>query len=504
MLDAPVDFEAAVPVRPAMAASRTILTARRFDVVGFRWRAEADPQIRLRVRRAGRWGRWVVVPHAHAPLRRRGVEGSEPVWAGGADAYQLRVSGQAAGLHAHFVAVPRRPWPAVARRAVAPGAPPIVSREQWGASACPPRAAPSYGRVDVGFVHHTVNANDYAPEESASIVLAICRYHRNSNGWSDVGYNFLVDRYGQVFEGRAGGVDRAVVGAQASGYNSVSTGVSNIGEFSAEGQTPEGVGALARLLSWKLTLHGVPAEGRVTAAGRTFERISGHRDANSTSCPGDALYAQLPELRRRVATGDFGPAGAVPGLALTASPRVRVPDSAAFGGTLADAAGSPLAARTVELQARLASGEWRAVTTTVTASDGTWALSLASTRSGTFRAHFAGDGAAPAATSPSRRVVVLPRIEVRATRGRVRRGRLVTLVGSIAPPKRGLRVVVWRRVRGANRFAGRFGVVERGRGLTARVRVRSASLYRFQVVSRADGVNAAGASNVVWVRATRR
>ncbi|HVE69494.1 MAG TPA: hypothetical protein VNB64_13030, partial [Solirubrobacteraceae bacterium] len=84
MLDAPVDFEAAVPVRPAAAASRTILVARRFDLVGFRWRAGAEPRMRVRVRRGGRWGRWVDVPHAHAPLRRPGWHGSEPVWAGGA------------------------------------------------------------------------------------------------------------------------------------------------------------------------------------------------------------------------------------------------------------------------------------------------------------------------------------------------------------------------------------------------------------------------------------
>ena len=75
--------------------------------------------------------------------------------------------------------------------------------------------------MQLAFVHHTVNANDYTPEHSAAIVLGIAKYHRDYNGWNDIGYNFLVDQYGQIFEGRAGGIDQAIVGAQAQGFNSV-------------------------------------------------------------------------------------------------------------------------------------------------------------------------------------------------------------------------------------------------------------------------------------------
>ena len=89
-----------------------------------------------------------------------------------------------------------------------------------GSDKCPPRADPVYGEVQLAFIHHTVTANEYGPEDSAAMVLGICRYHRNTNGWNDIGYNFLVDRYGKIFEGRAGGIDEAVVGAQAQGYNS--------------------------------------------------------------------------------------------------------------------------------------------------------------------------------------------------------------------------------------------------------------------------------------------
>ena len=88
--------------------------------------------------------------------------------------------------------------------------PAIVPREQWASDKCPPRADPVYGQVKMAFIHHTVSANEYGPEDSAAMVLGICRYHRNGNGWNDIGYNFLVDRYGTIFEGRAGGIAEAV------------------------------------------------------------------------------------------------------------------------------------------------------------------------------------------------------------------------------------------------------------------------------------------------------
>ncbi len=166
--------------------------------------------------------------------------------------------------------------------------------------------------MQVAFVHHTVSANDYGPQDSAGIVLAMAKYHRDTNGWNDLGYNFVVDKYGQIFEGRAGGIDQAVIGAQAQGYNSHSTGIANIGTFTDVGQSDVALDALARLIAWKLPLHGAPVTGQivVTSGGGdlnryksgtpvTLERISGHRDGDATECPGTALYAQLPALRTR-------------------------------------------------------------------------------------------------------------------------------------------------------------------------------------------------------------
>jgi len=147
----------------------------------------------------------------------------------------------------------------------------------------------------MAFIHHTVDANSYSASEAPSKVLGICRYHRNTLGWNDMG------------------TDRSVVGAQTQGFNSSSTGVANLGTHTSSPQTSAGMDAMARLLRWKLDVHGLPRGGYATLtsaggdsnrypAGRsvTFKRISGHRDAGYTACPGDALYAQLPSLRGKV------------------------------------------------------------------------------------------------------------------------------------------------------------------------------------------------------------
>jgi uncharacterized protein with LGFP repeats len=187
----------------------------------------------------------------------------------------------------------------------------FIDRVSWGAQR--PRVPPSYGKVKLAFVHHTVTSNAYAPEDSAAIVRSIQHYHRNVLGWNDIGYNALVDRFGQIFEGRAGGLDQAVLGAQAQGWNSVSTGIALVGTHTDRSATPAAFEALADLLSWKLSVHGVPARGkvRVTSAGGAqnrypagtrvrLPRIAGHRQGGYTECPGDAMQSQLKELRLRV------------------------------------------------------------------------------------------------------------------------------------------------------------------------------------------------------------
>ena len=177
--------------------------------------------------------------------------------------------------------------------------PTIYSRAQWGANErLRDRSSLHYYEVHAGFVHHTVNANDYTRREVPGIIRSIYAYHVQSRGWSDIGYNFLVDKFGRVWEGRYGGVDRPVVGAHTLYYNEYSFAMSAIGNFETTRPRDVMLQAYGSLFAWKLSLHGVDAGSTDQLVGSThFQAINGHRDAASTACPGRHLYAKLPTIR---------------------------------------------------------------------------------------------------------------------------------------------------------------------------------------------------------------
>jgi N-acetylmuramoyl-L-alanine amidase/FG-GAP-like repeat len=187
--------------------------------------------------------------------------------------------------------------PPAGAAAAATAKPAIFTRAQWGADESLRRAAPAYGQVQLGFVHHTVSSNSYSPDQVPAMIRGIYAYHVQAEGWNDIGYNFLIDRFGRTWEGRYGGMDRAVVGAQTLNFNSVSTGVSAIGNFEVAAAPQAMTDAFKRLFAWKLSLSGIPATGTVLVNGKWLQRISGHRDGFQTACPGQYLYAKLPEIR---------------------------------------------------------------------------------------------------------------------------------------------------------------------------------------------------------------
>ena len=165
------------------------------------------------------------------------------------------------------------------------------------------QAAPDYGTVKAGFIHHTVNANNYTSSQVPALLRGIYAYHTQSRGWRDIGYNYLVDRFGRIWEGRYGGVDRAVVGAHTLGYNEVSFAMSAIGNFDVARRPQAVLNAYARLFAWKLSLYNIRADNpRVYVKNRYLRAINGHRDVGQTACPGRYLYAKLPYIRTAAAS----------------------------------------------------------------------------------------------------------------------------------------------------------------------------------------------------------
>ncbi len=165
----------------------------------------------------------------------------------------------------------------------------VVSRASWGAQA--PRSGATYasgGRIDLVVVHHTAGSNDYTPAQSAGRVRGYQAYHRNTLGWKDIGYNALIDKYGTIYEGREGGLDRAVVGAHASGYNTGSFGVSVMGNYTNIDASSAAYESLANVIAWKARIHGFDPLGTTsrTYNGGLVRTVTGHRDVGSTACPG--------------------------------------------------------------------------------------------------------------------------------------------------------------------------------------------------------------------------
>ncbi|WP_245238207.1 peptidoglycan recognition protein family protein [Streptomyces roseochromogenus] len=186
--------------------------------------------------------------------------------------------------------------------------PRIVTRRGWGADEKLRGGFAYTKKVKAVFVHHTASGNKYTCSQTPSVIRSIYRYHVTSMGWRDIGYNFLVDKCGTLYEGRAGGVTKAVLGAHTLGFNNNSTGVAVIGTYSTTKPSGAAVKAIAKLAAWKLGLYGVNPRGKTyltSAGGNLYAKgkkvrlnvISGHRDGFATECPGKRLYAKLGTAR---------------------------------------------------------------------------------------------------------------------------------------------------------------------------------------------------------------
>jgi hypothetical protein len=297
-----------------------------------------------------------------------------------------------------------------------------------------------------------------------------------------------------------------VIGAQAEGWNRLSTGVANIGTFESVTQTPQAIDAIARLLGWKMTLHGVPCEGTVvlTSGGGstnrysygtqvTMQRISGHRDGCKTDCPGTALYGQLPDIR----TQSSAHAGAIPATAakitcVPAASAVTYGDNAVFSGVATNADGTPMASAKVALQKVGKSGTWVTVARATTGRDGAWSARYRWIRTGRMRAQVAG------AISPSTVVQIVPIIQASTRVKHVAAGGVVALSGSVKPSQSVSVLVERKDSRGRwQRVTTVRAKVVRGR-FSVNPRLKSAGLYRLTPWT--GSIKAP----VIYVRAVRR
>lgn len=180
------------------------------------------------------------------------------------------------------------------------GGPAFHSRAEWGADESQMTWRARQGDFKGAIIHHTAGTNDYTPEQVPEILRGIYAYHAVTRGWGDIGYNFLIDKWGRIWEGRAGGGELETIGAHTQNYNTNTVGVSVLGNYQEATVSNAAVDAIVRLLGWKLSLHGVDAAGRMTLNGNNLPTIIGHRDVASTSCPGQSLWIRQDEIRSRV------------------------------------------------------------------------------------------------------------------------------------------------------------------------------------------------------------
>ena len=284
----------------------------RFNMLGVHWRGPGVVEYRT-LSASGRWSAWTVAdadPATGEGHAAAGTHNGNLEWVGASDGIRFRTSGAVSNMRAYYL------WSKVtkpARRTVlVAGLPTIVPRSGWQADERIKRAKARYAPVlKLAVVHHTAGSNSYTPSQAAAIVRGIEVYHVKANRWNDIGYNFLIDRFGTVYEGRGGGIDKNVIGAHALGFNTGSVGVSLIGNFVSATPPPKMQSALVDLLAWRLDVAHIDPLSRVIDKSRgnakfkagkvvTLRAISGHRDTGPSECPGNVAYGLLPALTSRV------------------------------------------------------------------------------------------------------------------------------------------------------------------------------------------------------------
>lgn len=305
---------------------------REFSIVGLTWTGERDVAAYVRSQKAdGTWSEWFEMDPAD-PQAGSDKFGTEPIYVGRTK--RIQVSTGNVDLLEGGRAVSDAPTTANDIEAVfldggtgtvqggiqpvadsyTRGMPEVVTRAQWGAGRS---STPYYSEpTTAATVHHTAGSNNYSEAEAPGIVRGIWNYHTNNLGWGDIGYHALVDKYGNIYEGRAGGMDRGPQGAHVGSFNQNTWGVSMLGDYQTAEPTSAALRAMGEIIGWKAAVAGFDptgssyhvAEGNFRGSkyaagqGAMFSNINAHRDFHYNTCPGDNLYSKLPVIRATAAT----------------------------------------------------------------------------------------------------------------------------------------------------------------------------------------------------------
>lgn len=220
----------------------------------------------------------------------------------------------------------------------------IVPREGW-AEGMPQLWAPGGEDVKFLLVHHTAGSNNYSEDGAIEQMRLAYRVHTGPDkGWPDVCYNFFVDRFGRVFEGRHGSLDGAVLADATGGSQGFAQLVCLLGDFTDVAPTDAAIDSLQRTLAWLANRHGLDTSGQATTefvsrgsnkwpAGQTVTAaiISGHRDMSSTACPGDTFYPHVHDTLQQEVHALRG--ATAPPTTLTVSPTTAAPTTTATTAT---------------------------------------------------------------------------------------------------------------------------------------------------------------------------
>jgi N-acetylmuramoyl-L-alanine amidase/Domain of unknown function (DUF4214) len=287
------------------------------DMVAFTWSGDPDGALEVRSGNAdGTWSPWVDLHGDGEEAPDPGTEGRvadageadaggdggsiSPVWVGGTDRVEVVAETALTDLRLHALEIGAAPTGS-AEAAVA-WYPAIHFRGEWGAAPWATGNAdcgsgPRYARPHYLIVHHTVNVNTYSAAEVPAMLRGIQSFHQNTRGWCDIAYNFVIDHFGRIWEARAGGADRGVIGGHAAGHNTGSVGIALLGDHTSAGVTGAAVAATAEVVGWKAAVHYIDPRGTTTVDGGPSPTVIGHRDVGQTSCPGDLAYSRLAEIR---------------------------------------------------------------------------------------------------------------------------------------------------------------------------------------------------------------